>query len=222
MIDCHTLYLPNHNKLWLEDLKNDLVKEPVIHHLVPGIPNNITDSRKNGYAQGNNKYCSFIDDDDRVKEGIFTKFTEGLENSNASFIWAGEVVMCSNLVKRLKINRPSGVFKKNFILATHRYVHGVVVYRRELIEELLPMITINNDYMDWIVSSCMYVLGKVRGYNDPICLNDIGMYWRMHSNNTSRFCQNKKDAGIFITEFYQKMGLADEIVNLTYMKKVLK
>lgn len=222
MIDCHTLYLPDYNKQWLKDLESDLVNQPICHHIVAGIPNNFTEARLNGYKHGTNQYITFADCDDRVSEGIYTKLLDKIETSNASFVWAGEQTVNDSLTRVIKSNIPNGTYRKISHQTTHQYVHGVIVYRRELLDELLPLLTVRTDYMDWVISSCMFVLGKARGYDDPISVPEIGRLWRFHKNNSSLKATGRREAGEFIANFYHEMGLKQELINLTYVKKVLK
>lgn len=118
MIDVHILTLPNENKNWLADCQKSLNDEPVVVHLVPGIPGNLGESRYQGFNVGQLPFAACVDSDDIVEPGGFSVCYSVLkENPSIDVVYTAEyVVDCHATVK------PNTVVQRG--------PHHIIVFRR--------------------------------------------------------------------------------------------
>ena len=139
LIDCHVLTLPRFKPEWLEDMRRDLDDEPVTQHWLAGIDGDLGASRAAAFALGSAPFVSSQDPDDRLTRGVYAALLQALaDNPAAPFAWAGERVVDDQL--NPMPGRPH-IWPGGYSPLSHvrkgQHVHGVKLYRRELVMPLL-------------------------------------------------------------------------------------
>ena len=182
-IDCHILTLAGDNPDWAQELRNDLDAEPVTQHWLPGIKGEFGAARAQGYARGNAPFVSFADPDDRIVAGTYAALLQALyDNPAAPFAWAGEQRVDANL-------QPQGlpsVWQDGYNPRRHRnhpsYVHGVVLYRRTVVEPALALLSQCGNGADWLMSAHAARLHMGLSRDQwPVHIPIVGRLWRQHS-----------------------------------------
>lgn len=90
MIDVHILLMGNENKLLFEKCIGSLSGEPISLHLCEGIAGDLQTARKNAISKGTNEYIGWVDPDDEIVPGIYSKLLS--YTPEYSFVWAKEEV----------------------------------------------------------------------------------------------------------------------------------
>lgn len=189
LIDCHVLTLPRFDPRWVEELRKDLYSEPVNQHWLPGIDGRLGEARAAGYSMGCAPFVTSADPDDRIMPGTFAALLHALEeNPSAPFAWAGEQLVWEDL--RELPPRFRHVWR-GYSPMSHVYsgvhVHGVKLYRRELVMPLL-------DQMRQAGPCCEFLLDlaiikphtKPPRSSWPVHVPIVGRLWRQHGQNGSR------------------------------------
>lgn len=189
IIDCHVLTLPSSKPKWLAELRQDLDAEPVNQHWIEGIDGDLGASRAAGYATGSAPFVSSQDHDDRLMPGTYAALLQALiDNPGAPFAWAGEQWVGKDL-EPLPI-RPS-VWVTGYNPGSHlingKHVHGVKLYRRELV---MPRL----EAMRKVGLCCEFYLDLsiVKPWTNPpksswpVHVPIVGRLWRQHGRNGSR------------------------------------
>lgn len=163
MIDVHILTIPGREQ-WLSECLQSLRNEPVNVFVVPGIVGNFPESRKMGYLKGVSEWVTYVDDDDRVIEGAFTKIEEATDNNKeAEFFYAYEEVI-----------NESGITTNTCM----KLPHHLIVYPRKFIMENLDVFTCKNpDYE---------LLQRIPKTAKVFCTESVGYQWRQHSKSHSK------------------------------------
>jgi hypothetical protein len=118
VLDCHVIVSADTPSAWIESCLASVYREaeaaafPVAVHVVDGVPGHIGTARHAGYALGDQRYVTCIDDDDYLLAGAFARLLEGME-SNAKAISTSEIVLRNG----------------HFIPGRQR--HHLIAYRRE-------------------------------------------------------------------------------------------
>lgn len=127
MIDIHILTMPYENKQFLRDCLKSLEGEPVVTHIVDGIPGNICAARKRAFLLGGNPYVSSVDPDDFILPGCFSTALDILENNpNVAGTYCFEYVVGDKLVLSDR--------------SINRLPHHAMVFRRSVFEQFLPVL----------------------------------------------------------------------------------
>ncbi len=88
MIDVHVLLLGNENPDILNKCIGSLKGEPITLHQCQGIKGNLQAARKRAISKGTHDYIGWVDPDDEIIPGIYTK----LLRYTYPFVWAKEEV----------------------------------------------------------------------------------------------------------------------------------
>lgn len=187
-IDCHVLHMPADSPAWASELRSDLQSEPVNQHWLPGIPGAFGKARAAGYRLGSAEYVTFADPDDRIIGGTYAALLAALEaHPFAPFAWAGEQVTDERLAP---LGEPD-VWPEGYCPRRHqhqvRHVHGVVLYRRALVERALPLIERAGAGADWLLSLHLAQPSLPRPEDwRPVHVPIVGRLWRQHSGGAHR------------------------------------
>ena len=188
-IDCHILTLPRFPQDWQDALRNDLDGEPVNQHWLPGIDGDLAAARVAGYSIGSAPFVTSQDPDDRVMPGTYAALLQALaDNPGAPFAWAGESVVDDHL--NPMPGRPHvwpGGYSPRLHLTKGQHVHGVKLYRRELVMPLL-------DGMRRAGLCCEFFLdfALAKPYANtptaewPVHVPMVGRLWRWHAAQGSK------------------------------------
>lgn len=187
-IDCHVLEMPGDNAAWAEQLRADLSAEGVSQHWLPGIQGALGAARAEGYRRGSAEFVSYADPDDRIIPGTFAALVDALEaRPFAPFAWAGEQVTDAAL-------QPQGdpdVWPEGYCPRRHqhqvRHVHGVVLYRRTLVERALPLLERAHAGADWLLGLHLAQPNLARPDDwRPVHVPIVGRLWRQHRGGLHR------------------------------------
>jgi len=186
LIDCHVLTLPRFPPDWTEALRRDLDGEPVNQHWLPGIDGDLAASRVAGYSIGQAPFVTSQDPDDRILPGVYTALLQALsEAPDAPFAWAGEQFVMEDLQELpMRANVWPGGYDSRLHLTKGQHVHGVKLYRRNLVMPLL-------DRMLTAGLCCEFFLdyALARPFEDaprPVHVPIVGRLWRQHPHNGSK------------------------------------
>lgn len=187
-IDCHVLTSASDNPEWSEALRADLEREGVTQHWLPGIPGQHAKARAVGFRCGEHEYVSKIDPDDRLMNiGTFQRLYEALEaHPFAPFAWAGEVPTDEYLMPLDAPNIHPGGYNPKCLANSPMHVHGVVLWRRALVQRVLPQLeTLQGDEAlasDWLMNLLLAAPQGQRPEDwQPIHIPIISLLWRQHS-----------------------------------------
>jgi len=178
-IDVHMLLPENKNESLfnrcMESLSEDLNNDSIDLHFSDAIEGRLGLARKNAYLLGDNDWVSLVDFDDQIRSGAFTRLLGYLSDD------------LSALYTNHSIYNQQGKYIGNWFseVADDGYskiyqMHHLIVFRRDILEEVLPM-------LDDLVSSESYPMnihaiskGKVLG------LNQVEYDWFKYDNGTHR------------------------------------
>lgn len=186
-IDCHVLTLPRSRPDWAAELRADLDREPVNQHWMPGVDGDLGGARAAGFAAGDAPYVTSQDPDDRVLPGVYAALRRALEdNPAAPFAWAGEKLVLDDLTD---VSTPPHVWPYGYSPRAHvrhgTHVHGVKLYRRELVAPLLDGIRAAGLACEFYLD-----LALAKPWNAdaprPVHVPIVGRLWRQHEHNGSR------------------------------------
>ena len=174
MVDVHILKTKKDSKHLFEQCLKSLENEPINIFIEDGIIGDTGLARHLAFQKGDSEYVSYVDPDDLVVPGIFQKCmdamtedcaavysNENLIDINGTFIRSGEQINQTWSYVKMK-NNP-------------KFVHHVVVYKRELVERysqnIKGFIMHSESLLNTLVSEC--------GAKRFIHLNEVGYYWRL-------------------------------------------
>lgn len=186
-IDCHVLTMNYDRADWSAELRADLDREGVTQHWLPGIPGEHAKARAAGFRLGTHEYVTKADPDDRIAGGgVYRKLYEALEQHPfAPFAWAGEMPVDEHLTPIDAPNLVRDGYKPRYLANSPMYVHGVVLYRRALVERVLPTIeAMQGDeglISDWVLDLLLAAPHRERPPDwQPVHVPIIGRFWRQH------------------------------------------
>jgi len=185
-IDVHILTLPNSNRKYLAKAIASLQHDPVNLYIVPGVAGDIGSGRMMGFCHGIAPYVSFVDEDDLVELGAFSRISDAIvENPDCAF-YTNEILIDSDGNKIGDgFSKDPTPFKGNRGLhlaqvpgQPGKYMHHLVCYPRVSLagldlsnaERFSPETTINN-----------HVAKTAKFVELPF----VGYRWRIHSGNSS-------------------------------------
>lgn len=187
-IDCHVLHMPADNPAWADELRADLAAEPVHQHWLPGIAGAFGAARAAGYRLGSAEFVSFADPDDRIITGTYDTLLAALQaHPFAPFAWAGEQLVDASLAP---LGEPD-VWPEGYCTRRHvhqvRHVHGVVLYRRALVERALPLLERAGSGADWLLGLHLAQphLSRPDDWR-PVHVPIVGRLWRQHAGGQHR------------------------------------
>lgn len=190
LIDCHVLTLPRFDPQWVEELRKDLDGEPVNQHWLPGIDGRLGEARAAGYSLGRAPFVTSADPDDRIMPGTFAALLQALEdNPRAPFAWAGEQMVWEDLRALPEKYRHvwSGGYDPVLHVCRTLHVHGVKLYRRELVMPVLEKMRQAGQCCEFLLD---FELAKPWANTNrstwPIHVPVVGRLWRQHGQNGCR------------------------------------
>lgn len=129
LIDVHILRCPDDDPALYNRMIDLLSSEPINIQEVPGVPGNLPLARKNGYLAGSAKYVTYVDPDDEIQPGIFSKINSVLAAYPDDLVVVNEEIIT-----------PRGPFYSSIFnrLSPINALHHLCVYKRESITALLP------------------------------------------------------------------------------------
>lgn len=183
LIDCHVLTMPTDNVSWSLQLRSDLDTEPVNQHWLAGIPGEFGQARAAGFERGAAPFVSFADPDDRIVGGTFAALLEALQrNPGAPFAWAGEQRVDAQLQPLGEpIVWPDGYDQRRHRNRLQGYCHGVVLMRRELCAQALPLLRQCGNGADGVLMSHLARPHAPLSADEyPVHVPIVGRLWRQH------------------------------------------
>ena len=186
-IDVHILTLPNSNRKWLAKAIASLQHEPVNLFIVPGVVGDIGSGRMNAFSYGSAAHVSFVDEDDLVELGAFSKISDEIGKNPSCAFYTHEILIDeggSKIGDGFAKDPTPFRGNKGLELAAvpgqpGKYMHHLVVYPRASLagldlsnaEKFSPETTINN---------------HVAKTAEFVELQFVGYRWRIHGGNSSR------------------------------------
>ena len=159
------------------------VEHPALSvHLLAGISGQIGLARKNGYMLGDAPYVSSCDPDDTYDKDVLLHMIDILnDNPDTGLVYSGE-----NIVEGSRTHYHFNPFDAKAILRTPMACHGVIVFRRNLIESAFPgLVYFKYKYERWFSSLFAHFSGhRIIGVDMP------GRTWNRHSGQTSQKISN--------------------------------
>lgn len=177
-IDVHILTMPDEDKSLLDQCLDSLKDEPINLFLCDGIKGNTGSARANAFKQGSSKYVSFVDPDDYIEPGIFSKCLDVLESDNCHVYTTENLVDSKGGFIRHGIQ---GDIKWSFENMRESYVlvHHLAVYQRDSVEKNLHFIENINILVE-------YMMNLLCSLDAPfVHVDEIGYYWRMLKKDRS-------------------------------------
>lgn len=172
MLDVHILQSPDTRKDWSEQcmssvrLAADNAGYDVNIHVLPGVPGHIGRARAKGYALGNSRWKTFVDDDDYVLPNAFSVLAPHLDKDVAA-IFPREYIE-QNGKRHKAIQRR----------------HHLQVYSADLVKEF--------DHADWVCLGDVAVakLAQLdpRGFLD---IDDVVYVHRIYYDSKARVLRRK-------------------------------
>lgn len=211
-IDCHILTLPRFDPRWVAELRTDLDVEPVNQHWMEGIDGDLGPARAAGFAAGAAPFVTSQDPDDRLMPGTYAALLQALaDNPSAPFAWAGEKWVDENLGELPIRPNVSTAYNPVTHMAKGYHVHGVKLYRRELVMPLL-------DGMREAGLCCEFYLDLalakpwIPDAPRPVPVPIVGRLWRQHGHNGSRqFTRADFDRMARVLGFYSMAALRETV-----------
>ncbi len=186
LIDCHVLTLPRFPQEWQDTLRNDLDGEPVNQHWLLGIDGDLAASRVAGYSIGDAPFVTSQDPDDRVVPGVYAALLQALADApDAPFAWAGEQYVMEDLQEiAMRPNVWPGGYSPRLHLTKGQHVHGVKLYRRELVTPLLERMRTAGLCCEFFLDHAL--AQPTRDAPRPVHVPIVGRLWRQHPQNGSK------------------------------------
>lgn len=186
-IDCHVLTLPRFDPAWVEELRGDLDREPVNQHWLPGIDGDLAAARVAGFSHGSASFVSSADPDDRILPGTFAALLQALQdNPSAPFAWAGEQMVREDLSHFRAPHVWPGGYDPIRHVGAGTHVHGVKLYRRDLVMPLLDTMLLAGPCCEFLLD-----LAIIKPWTNPprssypVHVPTVGRLWRLHGQNGS-------------------------------------
>lgn len=187
LIDCHVLTLPRFHSAWVDELHCDLNREPVNQHWLPGIDGDLAAARVAGFSLGCAPFVSSADPDDRILPGTFAALLQALQDCpGAPFAWAGEQMVREDLSHFRAPHIWPGGYDPIRHVGAGTHVHGVKLYRRELVIPLLDSMLQAGPCCEFLLD-----LAIIKPWTNPprssypVHLPTVGRLWRLHGENGS-------------------------------------
>lgn len=187
-IDCHILTLPRFPGAWVDAMRGDLDTQPVNQHWMPGIDGDLAEARAQGFAVGSAPFVSSADPDDRIMPGTYAALLKALaDNPGAPFAWAGEKMVDEDLkdLPRRPHVWPHGYDPLGHISRAN-HVHGVKLYRRELVTPLLDLMRQAGPCCEFALDLAIARPWSNQRNSAPVHVPMVGRLWRWHGKNGSR------------------------------------
>ena len=173
MIDCHVLVDPSRDA---SAVLAQLAAEPVNLHIAPARPGRISAARAAAIRAGSAPYVCWVDDDDQIAPGIFSRLLAVLEqNPEACGVCCREArVDVSGRV--LGVSPPAGWrWSVADMIDQHPLVHHIALMRRETVLPLLDAM------QRWPMVGDQWLIWMQAQFGPWQLLDEIGYTWRRHT-----------------------------------------
>lgn len=171
MIDMHVIKHPLYDRN-IVDVKHKKINL----YKINGMLYHIGMSRCEGFKQGCSKYVSFFDDDDHIDENVIDLLLYRLENDpTISAIFTKEIIHYAN---KSILNHLPIADKTNIELRHLRYIHHLVIIRREVIKQYYDLLNQCPDLCEFTLYGQMLLDGHKIQYADV-----FGYHWFIHQHN---------------------------------------
>lgn len=160
MIDVHMLLMGNENIDLLQKCLNSLSNHPITLHVCPGIKGDLQSARRNAISKGTNDYIGWVDPDDEVAPGIYSKLLQHAPEHQ--FVWAKEEIRVYNL---------NGTLSHSYIRHSPHHIH---IVHRDLIKP---------EFFDPERRADIWVGGLTRHGK---FVNEIGYIWNVIPNSNGK------------------------------------
>jgi len=193
-LDIHCLIHPEFNRIWYLNLVSQLINEPdIIFHQVWN-EKSITEGRIIGYNQGNSPYIGFVDSDDLIEPGIFSKILLEFEKG-------ADVVSCNEMLidEYDKIIAPGLLLQPNIYskwlqnLFSLGINHHIFCFKRELLD------------IDYIKNSAIEIAKYPQSLGDytfsavkdiankkSVLINEVGYYYRRYRGQITGWLNERR------------------------------
>ena len=174
-VDVHIIEHPHYDRSESrERLMSQLSEEPVNVHIVKGHPRHIGRGRYDGFMSGSSALCSYVDDDDLIEPGIYTKCLEAFEaESDLDGLCTREVVRDSQ-------GDTCPTFMYEYYDRRHLYdIHHLPVFNRASIAPYLHYLLDLPDGSEHSLWGHM-LLNDAKIKHLP----EVGYYWHIHEENS--------------------------------------
>ena len=182
MIDVHCLAHTDSATRYEEELITQMRNEKHINFHVLKNGRNIGLGRVCGFLAGDAPYVSYVDYDDLIEPGIFTKICEVME-TGVPWCFTDEVLVDEEgkYIKPGWSSNP-GLYPQSLLdyvrVRPGVHVHHILTFRREL---LTPKVCFIMKQLYELPEE--YLRTELAQY-DFVHIEEVGYYWRQHSDNT--------------------------------------
>ena len=200
MIDCHVLVDPCRDA---SAVLAQLAAEPVNLHIAPARPGRISAARAAAIRAGSAPYVCWVDDDDQIAPGIFSRLLAALEqNPEACGVYCREArVDVSGRV--LGVSPPAGWrWSIDDMIDQHPRVHHIAVMRRETVLPLLDAM------QRWPMVGDQWLIWMQAQFGPWQLLDEIGYTWRRHAAQVTASATITKELAQAKQDARQRLGLA--------------
>lgn len=161
MIDVHVLLLGNENVPLLNSCLKSLENEPIVLHKCEGIIGDLQTARKNAIKRGTNDYIGWVDPDDEIIPGIYSKLLAF--TPQYKFVWAKE-----------EIRKYSDLSKPPYATVYRTSPHHIHIIHRDLIKD---------EYFDTNLRADVWT-GKLM--KDGKFLDEVGYIWNQYATSNAK------------------------------------
>jgi hypothetical protein len=188
MIDVHCLV---HKESFYFDQVRALMEaeKNVCFHIVQN-GSNIGLGRAVGFLQGNAPYVSYVDYDDLIVPGIFSKINAVME-SKIPWCYTDEMLI-DEQGKEIQLGWSSNpeLYKHNllqFVKVGNEYIHHILTFRRDLLSLRILYI------MKQLIELPEEYLRVELAQYEHTHIKEVGYYWRQHDDNSMKKYECYKD-----------------------------
>lgn len=178
LIDVHVLHLSNENKHWKYLCDESLKNNPINIFHCNGILGDIVNSRYNGFMQGTAPYVSFVDPDDIVLPGAFTKCLEVLEEypDVCGVYTLSQIIDIHGNPK--KLIHPFREWSKELMKKNiNTEIHQLMVMKRKDLIDAFNMILNSNPSGRYLLGFLIALMAKQSSWK---AIDFVGYQWRVH------------------------------------------
>lgn len=170
MIDVHII---NTDRPYRKRCVDSLSGEPINLFEAPFIKGRIGKARVNGIKMGTSEFVSFVDDDDILVPGAFTRALDILQQGFSAYYSNHYVMDVDGKVYGRWFDKPA----KAIGFSQETQMHHIVVYRRELIEPVFAATELALYKERTLFNLASIYHGRVFGDDR------MGLYWRVHEDS---------------------------------------
>lgn len=154
-IDCHILLDPARQDSGCAMLKQ-LQTEPINILALAARPGNITAARVEAIRCGSSPYVCWVDDDDEITPGIFSRLQTELDRRpDACGVFSSEVQIRDGIAQAISPT-PLVPWSVEAMIDRHPFVHHVALFRRELamrhLDEIAAFPNVGDQLLLWLLS----------------------------------------------------------------------